>query len=203
MASAVRKKGAPGAGAGADDDGVMLLRVYGVLWCLHQLVPFVDALIRAFLSSPAGAGLLSWAAGGGAPAAVGFAAMDNRMLSRVDFYTRLPAVLLSLAALARLPRGGGAAVALLSIAHVINIASWWFWMPRYAPARGAPREPARGPDGPTRAAERAAAARPRPRPRRAAASGTTWCGARSSRPASCSWRRAAAGRRRSAGGTRA
>ena len=98
---------------------MLLLRIYGTLWCLHQLVPFVDALIRAAMRAAGADGI-----------AVGFAAMDNRMLGAVDFYTRLPAVLLSLVALARLPKNGAAAVTLLSLAHIINIASWWYWMPR-------------------------------------------------------------------------
>ena len=99
--------------------GVLLLRIYGTLWCLHQLVPFVDALVRAAMRAAGADGI-----------AVGFAAMDNRMLGAVDFYTRLPAVLLSLVALARLPKNEAAVVTLLSLAHIINIASWWYWMPR-------------------------------------------------------------------------
>ena len=99
--TAVTKKKVAAVNKTDEASGKLLLRVYATLWCLHQLVPFWDKLMQL-------AGVSA------------FSAMDNRMLSPADYVTRLPAVLLALVA----PHE-----ATLLLAHVLNVASWFRWMP--------------------------------------------------------------------------
>lgn len=82
---------------------VNLLAEYGRAWCLHQFVPFVDKLVLGSYGQ----------------------AMDNRMLKPWDqgpddWMIRLPILIVSFI----FPTPW-----LLLVAHVANIASWWYWMP--------------------------------------------------------------------------
>lgn len=81
---------------------VNLLAEYGRAWCLHQFVPFVDKLVLGSYGQ----------------------AMDNRMLKPWDqpddWMIRLPLLVISF--IFPVP-------SLLLVAHVVNIVSWFYWMP--------------------------------------------------------------------------